>query len=255
MKDQTVLKQYFPHNTIGFIFLLLASMLIISPIIFLESLVEEQLFMFLIFSLLGISVVAMNFIINKERKIKISYNFKIINHKFFLIVILSTIIFQLGINAPLNSIVANILEPNKTSEIPFSSFFFMFGAIITGPFIEEVLFRGIFLKGLLQNNKPVKAIIISALLFAIIHISPYQFIGALYFGAIFGYEYYKTKSIGNTIILHSCANISGLLSAYMFSKYYIEIVIENQIYCILFIVASCITVLFLLNKLRKYFLS
>jgi len=164
MKDQTVLKQYFPHNTIGFISLIFVSILIISPLLFLETLVENQLFMFSTFNLFGISVVAINFIINKKRKIKTHYNFKIVNHKFFLIIILSTVIFQLGINAPLNSIVANILEPNETSEIPFTSFFFMFGAIITGPFIEEVLLRGIFLKGLLQNNKPAKAIIISALL-------------------------------------------------------------------------------------------
>lgn len=78
---------------------------------------------------------------------------------------------------------------------------------ILAPILEEIIFRGIILRGILQNgNSPVIAIIISSLLFGIAHLNPWQFFGAGFLGAIFGFVYYRTKSLWLCIFLHALNN-------------------------------------------------
>ena len=79
---------------------------------------------------------------------------------------------------------------------------------IFAPIFEEILFRGIILKGMLNYKvNPIIAIIISALIFGIAHMNPWQFIGAGILGGVFGYVYYRTKSLLILIILHALNNI------------------------------------------------
>ena len=54
------------------------------------------------------------------------------------------------------------------------------------------------------NNgvKPRNAIIISALVFGIVHFNPWQFIGAFLLGIVLGVVYFKTKSLLMSIFLH-----------------------------------------------------
>lgn len=80
-------------------------------------------------------------------------------------------------------------------------------AVILAPVLEEVLFRGIILKGFLKNYSPVKAIVVSGLLFGIFHLNPWQAIGASFVGVILGWVYYKTKSIIPCIIIHFVNNL------------------------------------------------
>ena len=71
------------------------------------------------------------------------------------------------------------------------------------PIIEEILFRGIIQKGMINKGvKPRNAIIISALVFGIVHFNPWQFIGAFLLGIVLGVVYYKTKSLLMSIFLH-----------------------------------------------------
>lgn len=79
---------------------------------------------------------------------------------------------------------------------------------VLAPIFEEVLFRGVILKGMLNHKvNPIIAIIISALIFGIAHMNPWQFIGAGTLGAIFGFVYYRTKSLFLPILLHALNNI------------------------------------------------
>jgi len=50
---------------------------------------------------------------------------------------------------------------------------------------EEAVFRGVILRGLLGHTRPAVAIGISALLFAFIHVNPWQFFGSLALGVLF----------------------------------------------------------------------
>ncbi|HPX05911.1 MAG TPA: CPBP family intramembrane metalloprotease, partial [Tenuifilaceae bacterium] len=84
-------------------------------------------------------------------------------------------------------------------------------AVILAPVLEELLFRGIILKGFLKNYSPVKAIVVSGLLFGIFHLNPWQAIGASFVGVILGWVYYKTKSIIPCIIIHFVNNLLAFI--------------------------------------------
>ena len=76
---------------------------------------------------------------------------------------------------------------------------------IFAPFFEEWLCRGIILRGLLKKVKPGWAIVISALIFGLIHGNLWQAIPAFIIGVILGYVYYKTGSLKLTMLMH-CVN-------------------------------------------------
>ena len=76
---------------------------------------------------------------------------------------------------------------------------------VFAPLFEEWLCRGLVLRGLLGRMKPVWAIVISALFFAVLHANPWQAVPAFILGALFGYVYYRTGSLKLTMLMH-CAN-------------------------------------------------
>ncbi|WP_353097971.1 CPBP family intramembrane glutamic endopeptidase [Empedobacter brevis] len=78
---------------------------------------------------------------------------------------------------------------------------------ILAPVFEEIIFRGIILKGMLNFNiKPTIAILINGFVFGCAHMNPWQFIGAGILGVIFGIVYYRTKSLFLPILLHFLNN-------------------------------------------------
>lgn len=78
---------------------------------------------------------------------------------------------------------------------------------ILAPIFEEILFRGIMLRGMLQNGtSPIWAIIISSFIFGLAHLNPWQFLGAGLLGVVFGYVYYRTKSLWLVMFLHALNN-------------------------------------------------
>lgn len=85
------------------------------------------------------------------------------------------------------------------------------------PIFEEILFRGILLRGLLQNRvHPIMAIGFSSLLFGFAHLNPWQFLGAGLLGCVFGFVYYQTKALWICILLHA---LNNSLSFVMMIKY------------------------------------
>lgn len=80
--------------------------------------------------------------------------------------------------------------------------------IIIGPIIEELIFRKILLGKLLEkfSNRPIKAIVYSALIFGIVHLNIIQGVAAFGGGIILGLIYYYTKSIKATIFAHILNN-------------------------------------------------
>ncbi|MBO7602819.1 MAG: CPBP family intramembrane metalloprotease [Bacteroidales bacterium] len=88
---------------------------------------------------------------------------------------------------------------------------------IFAPVCEEWLCRGMVLRGLLKRSriKPVWAIVISALFFALIHLNPWQAIPAFLFGCLFGYVYYKTGSLKLTMLMHFVNNTFALVCGHI----------------------------------------
>lgn len=88
---------------------------------------------------------------------------------------------------------------------------------ILAPIIEEILFRGIILRGLLQYGaSPIMAIFLSSFLFGLAHLNPWQFLGAGILGAIFGYVYYRTQSLWLPVFLHA---LNNCISFFFLMKY------------------------------------
>jgi len=79
-------------------------------------------------------------------------------------------------------------------------------AFVIGPILEEVAFRGGFLQVFLKRYSTSKAVLLSALLFAIYHLNPWQFCGALLFGIALGWVYLRTRSIILCSLAHTYVN-------------------------------------------------
>jgi membrane protease YdiL (CAAX protease family) len=82
---------------------------------------------------------------------------------------------------------------------------FIFAIIVMGiipGFMEELFFRGLVLDGFSRNYSSRKAIIISALLFGIIHLNPWQFYGGFIIGLFSAWICVKTNSILLSIYIH-----------------------------------------------------
>ena len=82
---------------------------------------------------------------------------------------------------------------------------------IFAPLFEEWLCRGIILRGLLTRMRPVSAIAVSAVFFAVLHMNPWQAVPAFMLGSVFGYVYYKTGSLKLTMLMHFVNNTMALL--------------------------------------------
>lgn len=78
--------------------------------------------------------------------------------------------------------------------------------VIFAPILEELFCRGIILRGLLHHTSPIKAIILSAFMFGIMHLNPWQAIPAFIIGLLMGWIYWRTQSIWATIFLHFVNN-------------------------------------------------
>lgn len=78
--------------------------------------------------------------------------------------------------------------------------------------LEEVLFRGIVLKGMLKNYSPAKAILWSAAFFGIFHLNPWQAVPAFIIGIFIGWIYYRTRSLLPGMLLHGLNNSLAFLA-------------------------------------------
>lgn len=87
-------------------------------------------------------------------------------------------------------------------------------AVIAAPILEELLCRGIILRGLLKNLPPYHAILWSALIFSIMHLNIWQGVTALIVGFISGWIFWKTKSIIPSILLHFFNNAFAFILLY-----------------------------------------
>ena len=74
---------------------------------------------------------------------------------------------------------------------------------LLAPFAEELVFRGAVLKSLLQwKQNPWVGIVISAILFALIHMNPAQMPHAFLVGLLLGWMYWRTDSIVPGVVYH-----------------------------------------------------
>jgi membrane protease YdiL (CAAX protease family) len=82
---------------------------------------------------------------------------------------------------------------------------------LVAPIIEEIIFRGVII-GRLFKNKPYIGIVVSSVIFGLLHFSNI-FLAPMYIfsGLIFSIAYYKTKKLEVSISMHIMINLFWLI--------------------------------------------
>ena len=75
---------------------------------------------------------------------------------------------------------------------------------------EELLFRGVLQRSLLKRFPPGKAILISATVFGLFHLSPARFVSSAFIGLLLGLLSYRYQSLWPAILVHSLNNCSAI---------------------------------------------
>lgn len=113
-----------------------------------------------------------------------------------------TIVNLIGIDALIPTAI-----PSETLGYGLSRIFNVAAIVIWAPFAEELFFRGFFLVSLIPLLGPLRASIVSAAIFAIVHLSLATIIPILITGLIFSWLYLKTRSIWHPIVAHATQNL------------------------------------------------
>jgi uncharacterized protein len=78
--------------------------------------------------------------------------------------------------------------------------------VVAAPLVEEFLFRGLLLRGLLALHRPAIAIPVSAAIFAAFHLNIWQLLPAFIMGLLLGWVYARTRSLLPCILGHAAWN-------------------------------------------------
>ncbi|MEJ1167426.1 CPBP family intramembrane glutamic endopeptidase [Variovorax sp. CCNWLW235] len=118
-----------------------------------------------------------------------------------LMVVIVTAMNLLVLVAPLSA-----WEESMFSRMADGSVAATLAVCVMAPLLEEMLFRGIVLRGFLQRYSRWQAILGSALLFGVAHMNIYQFVVGLVLGTVLGWLYERTRSLIPCIALHAAYN-------------------------------------------------
>lgn len=121
----------------------------------------------------------------------------------------------------------------------------LLGIAVSAGICEEVLFRGFIQNGLHNYWGPLKAVVVTAILFGVFHVDPWGSPGAALFGLFAGYLFVRTGSLYTTIVLHMTANtVSQILE-------FTEMLPENTGQLLVSLVISLVLILIVITFLEK----
>lgn len=87
---------------------------------------------------------------------------------------------------------------------------------IIAPLVEEIIFRGIFLRSFLNQHNVYKAILFSAFVFAIAHLDFHQIPSAFFYGCLLAWLYVMSRSLWPSILCHSLINSIAIVDYHVF---------------------------------------
>lgn len=79
--------------------------------------------------------------------------------------------------------------------------------VVLAPVFEEMIFRGAILESIRRRSGALAAVVISALIFGLVHLIPQQVVNAFFIGLILGYIYIRTHSLLPVIVIHAVNNM------------------------------------------------
>ena len=77
---------------------------------------------------------------------------------------------------------------------------------VLAPLVEEFVCRGWLMPAVLEKWRPAWAIVFTALVFALMHLNPWQFFYAMYLGAWLGWIFVRTRSVWPCVVGHAVSN-------------------------------------------------
>ena len=162
----------------------------------------------------------------------------------------------------ISNLFAKIGFNSPEAALPINTFYWFLINVVLLAFIpaimEELIFRGMIFNGLRKKGFKIAAII-SAVMFAIIHLSIKQFVFPIIMGVVFSFVLEKTGSLVYTMIVHFCNNFFVLLISYITkvtNKNFIEINFTNSYFLTIFLsIIIAIIASLLIYLLIKFVLS
>ncbi|AWE07122.1 CPBP family intramembrane metalloprotease [Lysinibacillus sp. 2017] len=129
-------------------------------------------------------------------------------------IIIYSVILLIGavIIVVLTSFIGNTWENSKTESLQRNvSFFTVFiafvSAAIISPIYEEIFYRGFLYRWLRTRMGLIGAILLSSMIFTIVHIPTYNVMPVNFFsGIIFALAYERTNSIWPSVLIHGITN-------------------------------------------------
>jgi membrane protease YdiL (CAAX protease family) len=157
----------------------------------------------------GLPVASLGFTVhNWKRDVKIGI-------KYYLIVLPVIILAGFAVDfvlrifgiAPEQQDIINIFLNEDSLGVLIFMFFF---GMLAAPVIEEILFRGFLQPAVRTTFGKLKAIFISGLLFALVHLDAHVFLQIFILGLLLAYLFEKTESLIAPITVHICHNTATL---------------------------------------------
>jgi uncharacterized protein len=201
------------RQSIGITFQVIGLLILAGPIMLLDKLIGKEATFFLYYC---VAMTASYWIVSvfvKSRGLRISHRLELQNFDITVFVLIATVCIPIGISAPIFSLIP---VPDTWRRIFLemanqNGIFSFLAIVIAAPVMEELIFRGVVLEGLLRRYSPSRSIIVSALLFGFVHLNPWQFVSASFIGLFMGWIYYRTRSVAMTIIIHMFNNLAAFL--------------------------------------------
>lgn len=114
----------------------------------------------------------------------------------------------------LDETVSNIAMSYSVSEL----ITVIFVIALTPAVCEELMFRGLILKNLSAGLKPVYAILLTGIIFAVFHFHPFNLIPLVILGVFISFTAFFSNSVYTAVVVHFINNLISAFSIYFFGK-------------------------------------
>ena len=191
---------------------------------FLIPIKDSITFQMLSFCLFGLIISTLILWINYKKE-KLSFGLSIKNLKYVIwtpLIYLITIILLLFVGLLNQYLLTNffdieikpqdILERFKELENSFEISIFVIGSAVIAPIYEELLFRGIIFPTLIQKTNFTIALVLSSLIFAVLHFHLSALLPLFVLSIILSITYLYTSTIWASISLHALFNLISIIA-------------------------------------------
>lgn len=124
---------------------------------------------------------------------------------------------------------------------------------LLAPLVEEMMFRGAIQNYFMRtSSNPWIGIIVTALIFGIVHMNPQQIVYATLLGVVFGWIYYRTRSLLPVITGHVLNNSIAVISMKIFGAEDMEAVtVDDKTVMIPFLLFIVVIVVLLAISINR----